>query len=256
MLTSPMPGNTSTINTLSQIGISFGAIGSAPGSTNDLVVDTTKLTAAIQSSPTTVASLFSALSTQATIQAGGAGNVTGLTGSLYTKTFRSPGTYVLNTAVNGDGTANITATFTPIGGGNPLTSTAFNVAPGSSSNTLIAGLTLQFGASFTAGSDTLNVTTPSAGIEAQLEQYLTPMTGVTGSLANQQTGYSSIIANLTSQITDMNTQVAAYKTMLITKFTAMEVALQSLQQSSSELTASGFTGSLTVGTGNSQVSFG
>jgi flagellar capping protein FliD len=115
---------------------------------------------------------------------------------------------------------------------------------------------LQFGASFTAGSDTLNVTTPSAGIEAQFEQYLTPMTGVTGSLANQQTGYSSIIANLTSQITDMNAQVAAYKTMLITKFTAMEVALQSLQQSSSELTASGFTGSLTVGTGNSQVSFG
>ncbi len=243
MLTSPMPGVTGSITTLGQIGISFGAVGSAVGTTNDLVVDTNALTSAIQNTPTAVANLFSAFTSQAALQTGGAGNIASIAGTPTGP--RTAGTYSITTALNG-GNADMTAIFTPSNGGQPTTTTVSNLAPNSTTLGLIPGLTIKLPGAFTAGTDTINLTTPTLGLGAQFENLLTPLTQIGGVLASRVSGYSADQAALQAQINQMNDNLAQEKTTLVNKFAAMETAIQLLQTQQSTLTAAGLTGSLTA----------
>jgi len=244
-LISPMPGVSGPMNTLQSIGISFGAPGSALGTTNDLQVDTNTLTNALQTNPVAVANLFAAFGSQIAIQSGGAGNITSATGQP--TGVRVPGTYSITTTVNGDGTANMTATFTPASGGTPMTTSLTNLQPGTTNTTLIPGVTLTFPSTFTAGTDTLNLTTPTLGLEAQFEQYLTPLTQAGGVLSSIQSGYQTDISDLQDQINEMNANLQIEKQMLVNKFAAMEIALQQLQTQQQALNAAGLTGQLTAG---------
>lgn len=236
IMTSTIQGSTSTGITMpSDVGLSFGAVGSTVGSTNDLVLDETKLRAALQSNPAGVSNLFSAFGTVGTLNAGGAGNVTTATGGP--SALRVGGTYAITTALNGNGTANITATFTPSDGSAAFSQTVNNVAAGSSSSTIIPGMTLTFGNSFTAGTDTIAVTTPTRGLEAQFEQYLTPLTRTGGTLSSWQDTDNANIKDMNNQITQMNTRLQQQTTFLQNKFANMEQALQKLQQQRTQLSS-------------------
>lgn len=245
LLTSPIQGVSGGYTSFADLGLSFGAVGSAVNSTNTLVLDQNKFQAALQANPAQVANVFSAFSATASLNSGGTGGVQSLTGSP--SSLRVPGTYAITTAVNRNGTANITAVFTPSDGGSTITTTANNLVAGSSNQTLIPGLKLQLKSSFTAGTDKLTIATPTLGIEAELEQYINPLTRANGILTQRQSSVASDIKNMNSQITDMNTRLTQQQTYLVNKFTAMEVALQQLKVQQSTLTSMGLTGQSTFG---------
>jgi flagellar hook-associated protein 2 len=236
MMTSTIDGNTTTGITMpSDVGLSFGAVGATVGSTNDLVLDETKLRAALTSNPSGVANLFSAFGTAGTLNPGGKGNVSAVSGGP--SALRVGGTYALTTTVNGDGTANITSTFTPSDGSASFSQTVNNVAAGTTNTTLIPGMTLTFGNSFAAGSDTITVTTPTRGLEAKFEQYLTPLTRTGGTLSSWQDTDNTNIKDMNDQITQMNTRLQQQTTYLQNKFAQMEQALQKLQEQRTQLSS-------------------
>jgi len=235
LLMAPIDGVTTGKTSLADLGLSFGAVGSSPGSTNTLTLDEAKFRAALQSDPAGVANVLSAFGASASLNAGGTGGVQSVAGAP-TK-LRVPGTYQITTSVNGDGTANITAVFTPSDGGPSQTTTANNVAAGSTNTSLIAGVTLTFKGAFTAGTDTITIGTPTRGIASKLEQYLDPLTRAGGALAQRQETMADGIQDMNDQIQRMNDRLAQQQQQLQDKFAQMEIALARLQDQRSSLTA-------------------
>ena len=240
IFTSQIGGITSGPSTLGEMGITFGAVGSTPGSTNTLQMDEPKFRATLQASPDALANILGSFSAKAALNAGGTGGVASLSGSP--TNLRVPGSYSVTTADNGNGTANLTALFTPGDGSATITTTAANVLAGGANTSLIAGVTLTFKNAFTNGTDTIAVTTPNAGIETQIEQYLNPLTTTGGVLAQRQTSATSDIKDMNASITQRNDNLTKERDRLHKKFSAMELALQKLKSQQSALTAVGLTG--------------
>lgn len=232
-VTAKIDGVTGGKTSLADLGISFGSAGSKVGTTNLLQLDESKFTAALQSDPAGVAQVFAAFGATATLQGGGTGGVQGIAGDP--TGLRKPGTYTIDTAVNGDGTANITATFKPADGSAAVTSTLTNVAAGSARTDLIPGVTVTFKGAFAAGTDTISIATPKRGIAAKLEQYLDPLTRSGGSLDQRQDIAKSDIDDMKKQIDKMNGRLDDERVRLQAKFAAMEQALARLQQQRSQL---------------------
>lgn len=227
-------GTSGGYTSLSQIGISFGPVGSAAGTTNHLQLNQQQFLSALQSNPSGVANLFSAFGAVGTLQPGGA-NVASVSGAP--NQVRSPGTVSMSSVMNGDGSATVTAIFTPSSGAPPTTTVASHVTVGSTNTTLIPGMTLTFNGTLKAGTDTVNITTPTLGFEAQLEQALTPLTGSGGVLSQLQTDTQSAITDLNNQITTMNKNLQNQQTRLQNEFVQMELALQQLNQQRGDLTS-------------------
>ncbi|MCL6441600.1 MAG: flagellar filament capping protein FliD, partial [Thermoleophilum sp.] len=125
MIVGKIDGVTSGKTTLGEMGISFGAVGAKAGTANTLTLDETKFRAALENDPAGVANVLSAFRATATLEPGGTGGIASLSGDP--TAFRKPGKYTIETTVNGDGTANITATFKPSDGGASTTTTLANV---------------------------------------------------------------------------------------------------------------------------------
>ncbi|HZQ36438.1 MAG TPA: flagellar filament capping protein FliD [Dehalococcoidia bacterium] len=232
VLAGTIQGNTGGYTSLSQIGISFGPVGSAAGTTNHLQLNQQQFLNALQTNPSGVANLFSAFGAAGTLQPGGA-NIASTSGTP--SSVRSPGSVNMTTVLNGDGSATVTAIFTPSNGSPATTTVASHVTPGSSNTTLVPGMTLTFNGALQAGTDTINITTPTLGFEAQLEQLLTPLTGSGGVLSTLQNDSNRAISDLNSQLTTMNTTLQNQTSRLQDEFTKMELALQQLNQQKNSL---------------------
>jgi flagellar hook-associated protein 2 len=225
----------SAYRTLGDIGISTGAYGSAVGTTNHLVLDTDKLTAALQNNPQAVTQLLSGLTgTTTSTSSASSPWIANVTGTPYNQV--NSGTYKV--------------TFNPIG--NTLTSvfTSSNgtiqpavtstITAGGTNSALIPGMSI-IGLNplpTSAGTDTINYNVTGRGILQSLNDYITKARGPNGIFASESTNANSSMASFTAQIANQNQLLAQRQATLQAQFTAMEVALSQLQSQGASLSSS------------------
>jgi flagellar hook-associated protein 2 len=222
--------------TMGDIGISTGPYGSVAGTTNHLVLDTGKLTTALQNNPQGVTQLLSGLS--GTTSLGGDAPSTALiqieTGSPFGQVY--PGSY----KVSFDPTKlTLTSVFTSTGGTvSPATSST--IAAGGTNTSLIPGVTIvaQNPLPLVADTATINYTVSGRGILQTLNDYVNQSRGPSGIFVSESADATSTEADLTTQIANQNTILAQRKITLQAQFTAMEVALASLQSQGAALSSS------------------
>jgi flagellar hook-associated protein 2 len=235
MITAAIDGVSSGKKTLGELGVSFGPVGSKAGTANTLTLDEAKFRSALENDPAGVANVLSAFRATATLNGGGTGGVQGLSGDP--TALRRPGKYTITTAVNGDGTANITATFKPTDGSASSTTTLSNVTAGSTTTGLIGGVTVTLKGTFTAGTDTVTIATPTRGISAKLEQYLDPLTRGDGTLQARQESENKEIGDLKKRVDLMNERLDNQRQFLQQKFARMEQAMARAQSQRSALSS-------------------
>ncbi len=212
---------------LGAIGLSFGAVGSAVGTTNTLVFDQDKFNAAMQADPASVQNAFSGLTLSASLQSGGTGSVTAIAGNYLGS---KAGTY----AVTDDGAGNLTAIFTPKDGSAPVT-TVGSIAANGTNTTLIPGITLTAGA-LQAGVFNVDVTQSSASVLSLLRDYLNGQVGPNGTLTKRQDEFTAVSKDIDARRTRMQAAIDAEMALWEKKFTAMEQAQAQAQSISQALT--------------------
>ena len=220
-----MDGNFST---LGQIGLSFGAVGAALGSTGTLQLDEAKFQNALATDPASVQSLLSTLTLGATLKPAGTGSVSSLTG---TYSGSEAGSYFLTD----NGAGNMTATFTPANGGPSSAQSATYVANGTNT-TLIPGMVLNFGAVPTAGTNDIVVTPTKQGAIGRVKDLLDVQAGSGGVMQKRQDRYTALTKDLDTQKTKMQEHIDSEMSVLRKKFAAMERAQARAQGLQSALT--------------------
>jgi flagellar hook-associated protein 2 len=221
--------------TLADLGVSFGAVGSAVGTTNALTMDEAKFRAALEADPAGVANVLAAFQASATLQPGGTGSVAAISGTP--TALRKPGTYTVTTTDNGNGTAKVTATFKPADGGPSVDTVVDQVAPGSTLTSLIPGLSVTLKPTIQAGTDTIAVTTPVRGIAAKFEQYLDPLVRVDGLMDHRLDEADQETKRIKDNIDRINERLDQERQQLQEKFARMETAIAQLQAQRSSLNA-------------------
>jgi flagellar hook-associated protein 2 len=225
----------SAYRTMGDIGISTGVYGSAVGTTNHLVLDTDKLTAALQSNPQAVTQLLSGL-TGTTTPTGSATSpwIATATGTPYNQV--NSGTYKVTFDPIGN---KLTSVFTS-SNGTIQPSTTSTIAAGGTNSSLIPGMTL-VGLNplpSSAGTDTIAYNVTGRGILQSLNDYITKARGPNGIFASESNNANSSIASFSLQIANQNQLLAQRQATLQSQFTAMEVALSQLQAQGASLSSS------------------
>jgi flagellar hook-associated protein 2 len=220
---------------MGDIGISTGVYGSAVGTTNHLVLDTDKLTAALQSNPQAVTQLLSGL-TGTTTPTGSATSpwIATATGTPYNQV--NSGTYKVTFDPIGN---KLTSVFTS-SNGTIQPSTTSTIAAGGTNSSLIPGMTL-VGLNplpSSAGTDTIAYNVTGRGILQSLNDYITKARGPNGIFASESNNANSSIASFSLQIANQNQLLAQRQATLQSQFTAMEVALSQLQAQGASLSSS------------------
>lgn len=250
LVTSRFTGATSSdrFQSLVHIGISFGAVGSALGTTNDLVLDETALRNAIATDPVGVAKVFNAF-TNAVDPPLVPDQVLNSTGGTPIGVHQS-GSYAINWSTDAAGTsATLNAAFTPTGG-TAQPSTTGTIAPGSTNTGLIPGVTIAATGAFppsTAGSNTLSVVLNddplrgpvggTLGVAYKLNDYLRSALGISGLFRSGDDAADRDVRDLNSQIDLFQLRLIDERAALERKFANLESALSSLQQQGNALTA-------------------
>ena len=200
---------------LASIGLSFGPIGSAVGTTDTLVFDQTAFNTAVQNDPLSVQNALSQFSLTAALAPSGTSSITGATGS-YVGTI--PGTY----KITDDGLGNLTSVFSPADGSSPITELATVTANGTNTS-LIPGMTLQIG-TLQAGTTTINASVTSESVIGKLRDFLNGIAGPNGTLKNRTDEYTNDIKDMEARKVEIQASIDAQVAVWQQKFTDMEEA--------------------------------
>jgi flagellar hook-associated protein 2 len=228
-LTGAQNGMPAGLRTLSDIGISFGAVGAAVGTTNDLIFDAAKFNAKLQSDPEAVAALLTAFTASASLDAGGTGSLASISGTPTSAT--KAGRFSVSTDTFG----NIEATFQGNDGSAPLVTTG-TITAGGTNTTLIPGLTLTAKGALVQGTDLITIGATTQGFGKTVHEYLNSISRTGGLLATRSDEMQVQITSMNRQIDTMNARLTARETALIRKFSAMELSISRLQGQQQQLT--------------------
>jgi flagellar hook-associated protein 2 len=239
MLSSPAIVPTgSAYTTLQDIGVSTGAYGSAPNSTNRLVLDSAKLSAALQNNPLAVFAVLSGVAGTATLT-NSAGSPLGTGASFIQSITGSPtgvpqsGMYAItyNPALTPN---NLSAVFTPAGG--PAQPAFTGSIAASGVNSMIGGLTLTAKGAPVAGTEYVKYQLTTGGVLQTVNTYVSSVLATGGMFDAQSTSATDQSKRLDAQITAMNTRLAQRQQTLQRQFTRMEMSLSKLQMQGAALT--------------------
>ena len=221
-ITSAVPDLGSGVRMMSDVGVSFGAVGSAVGTTNTLQFDPQKLVAALKTQPEAVASLFTAFSPTATLGVGGTGSIASISGTptQLTKT----GTYSIVSSITGA----LTATFTA-NDGSAVTTATGNISAGGSNTSLIPGVTLTGAGVLAAGTDTITIGASQQGFAKTLFEYIGVLTKTNGLLKARTDEMQSAVDDISDQITRIQARLEVKEQQLVKKFSQMEATIARLQ---------------------------
>ncbi len=223
-------GASGKYQSLADLGISTGQVGSTVGSTNHLVLDQTKLTNALQDNPQAVLSVLSGFT--ATLGAPtGTGNVTKVTGTPYAQ--HQDGTFHVKVL---DVAGTVEASFVT-NDGRTLSKTTGTLTAGTNNTTLIPGLTLTAGSTLAVGEDTFTTSVSGRGVGVALNDYLTNLLGSDGFFASRDDSSAAVTKSLNRQIADGNLRLQAKQDQLTRQFSALETAMAQFQQQTSALTS-------------------
>lgn len=232
LIVSPGAGLTGDLNTLTAIGLNFGAVGSAVGTTSTLAFDRSRFDAAMQTDAEGVRRLLAGFSASATLSTAG-GAVTSITGKPATAT--DSGSYSIVTTAGGLASV----TFTPDDGSAPVV-TNTTIAPGSANSTLIPGVTIQFPAVLLDAQDTITITADHEGVFKAMDEFVQSFTRTGGVMTSRNAELQARIDDVNDQITRIEERAERQRESLIRRFATLETTmarLQSQQQSLSQLVA-------------------
>lgn len=223
LVTSPAVGVGGRYRTLADVGISFGAVGSAVGSTGQLQLDENKLRAALQENPDAVFELFGATS-RATLTT--TGDIIQIAG-----TPRPPATgrYVITS----DGTGNLTAAFYDQAN-QLLWSATGTITAGGSNTTLVPGLTLSAASVLTGATSEIRVT-QQEGVLTQLSRYLNGILGRDGLVRARGDAFEQQLRTLDQQIDRYQQRLDDRKASLGRQFATLERMLAEIQAQGTQL---------------------
>ncbi|TAK77597.1 MAG: hypothetical protein EPO16_05170 [Dehalococcoidia bacterium] len=228
-VTAAVPGLASGVRTMSDVGVSFGAVGSAVGTTDTLQFDSQKLLAALKTQPEAVVSLFTAFSPTASLSAGGTGSIASVSGVPTQAT--KAGTYTITSTATGA----LTATFVANDGSAPTTTTGA-ITAGGTNTTLIPGVTLTGTGALVAGTDTVVIGTSRQGFAKTLAEYIGVLTKTGGLLKARTEQMQDSIDDIAGQIERMQARLAVKEQQLVKKFSQMETTIARLQNQQQALT--------------------
>jgi flagellar hook-associated protein 2 len=214
ILTGSAYGLSGNLRTLSDVGISFGAVGADVGATNQLVFDESKMDAALDQNPDAVAQLFATFQATASLNAG--------TGSIASMS-----------------SGQLTVTFTPDDGSTPVSQTGA-IAPGGTNTTLIPGVTLTAAGTLVDGVDTITIAPTERGIGRALYDYVDSLTRAGGTFSSRDDEFQARIDSIDDQIDRLERRADAREAQLVRQYTALELTisrLQSQQQALAGMTA-------------------
>lgn len=216
-----VPGLDVTMNSLEDLGLNFGAVGSKPGSTTTLLFDTAKFTTAMQNNPEQVRKLLSGFQASGSLTDGGTilASVSGrpsIVGDSGTYGFTLVGT-------------SLTSVFTPDNGDPPVT-TVRTITAGSSDTTLIPGMTLNFKGVLANGTATIKISADYEGAAKSMYESLNTYARSGGILDGRSTSLQSQIDDINAQVTKMQDRVNATRDRLVQRYAALEVTMAKLQQ--------------------------
>ncbi len=214
---------------LDEIGLSFGAIGSSVGTTKSLALDETKFKAVLASDPSSVQALVSSFTLGATLEPGGTGGLTGLTGNV---TGTVAGTY----RFTDNGAGLLTSVFTPKNGGPQIASSA-PFSPGGTITALIPGVTLQMGPTFQAGTHSVTVSATSKSPIQAIKELVETQSGAGGVLQKRQDTYTAVTEQLAARKLKVQASIDKEMSQMRKKFIAMEQAQARYQGVASSLAA-------------------
>lgn len=199
-----------TLNTLSQIGVSFQATG-------QLALDSTKLTSALTNHFSDIATLFTTSATATDPQI----TYSGSTSST------QPGTYAVTVSQLGSSTVNAAGTIN----GLAATSTGSNLvgAVGDAS----AGLNINVAGGALGARGTVNF---SIGYAAKLDSVLTNMLGANGIITSRTDGINTSITRLNKQADTITMRLTAIEASYRAQYTALDTLMSSMTTTSSFMT--------------------
>ncbi|GMU41531.1 MAG: hypothetical protein AMXMBFR23_23970 [Chloroflexota bacterium] len=226
-LARPVSGLSGGLRTPSDVGLSFGAVGSGVGDAKRLVLDSAKLTEAARNDPEAVAALFTTFTASGTLTPGGTGSIASISG---TPSVKKTGRY----AITSDGVGALSVTFTPNDGSAASTVTG-SISAGGTNTTLIPGVTLTAEAVLQAGTNEIVVGAAREGFAKTLNEYLSSLTRSSGLLATRQSEMATQRSDIDRQIDRIEDRIAKREEQLVKKFTQMEMAIARVQQQSQSL---------------------
>ena len=229
-LTGAVTGMTGDIRTMSDIGLSFGAFGSAVGATDLLTFDRGTFDAAVASDASGVRALLTAFDASAALDAGGTGSIASISGKP--TSVGDSGTYTIVSDVLG----NLTVTFQADNGSAPVVSTGA-ISAGGTNTTLIPGVTLTGAATLVAGTDTITITANQEGAARALHDLVEAFTRTGGFLDVKNDQMQARLDDINDQIERLEIRVQARQDQLVRQFTAMELTIARLQSQQSALTS-------------------
>lgn len=225
---SPASGLSATVDSLGDIGMGFGSVGSAVGTTGTLVFDRTKFDALMKSDPEGVRKLLAGFSASAALEAGN----TVLSSIVGKPTqVKDSGTYTVNVQAGGA----LTLTYTPDDGSTAVITTV-TVTAGEVNTTLIPGLTLNFANPLVVGEDTITITADYEGVGKSMHEYVESFTRTGGVMEGRDTELAARITDINDQIERIEVRLASRRERLILKYARLEVTMQRLQGQQQALT--------------------
>jgi len=216
-------GLTGDLRSLSDVGISFGAVGSAVGTTQQLVLDQGKLKDALTENADAVAQLFSTFKGSATLEPAGTGSIASISGTPTSVT--KAGTYSITSTTTGQ----LTVTFTPTDGSTPVTQVG-SITAGGTNTTLIPGVTLTAAGALVNGTDTITITPTERGVGLALHDYVDTLTRSGGTFDTRDDEFDSRLEILEEQIERLEQRATAREEQLMAQFQALERTVSRLQQ--------------------------
>lgn len=229
LITQNATGLTGSLTSLSSIGLGFGAVGAAVGTTSTLSFDTAKFASVLASNPDGVARLLTTFKASAALDPGGVGSVASISGTP--TVVPDSGKYTLTASASGA----VTVTFQPDSGGALVVSTG-TLTAGGTNTTIIPGVTITAKPVLIDGTDTITISTVEEGAGKALSDYLTSITSASGPITSNVDGSAATVTDINAQIKKLEARVEAKRAALQRKFAALETTMARLQQQQSSLT--------------------
>ena len=221
-------GLSGSYRSLADLGISTGAVGSKAGTTNRLVFDQAKFTAALSANPQAVQAVLAGFQTTLGSPSG-TGNIVSVTGQPRDQ--HVDGTYYVK-VLDTSNTVEVRFVSTD---GRELYHTTGTLTPGGDNTSLIPGVTLRANSTLTVGEDSFTVSVASRGVGVNLQDYLNELLGDNGFFKARTDASTSISKDLADRIADMQARLQQRQDQLTQRFTELETTLARLQTQSGAL---------------------
>ena len=225
-------GSSDPYQSLMDIGISFGKVGTKVGTTTTLVLDAAKLQKALEDNPDAVEAVFKGFENSAVLS--GTGTLASVSGGP--TGHHESGSYEVTAVDNGDSTASLTSIFTPTGKF-PQAARNGTIAAAGTNGTLIPGMVLTATGAIIAGVDTIDVTLDQLGVAYQVDDYLQDFIGAAGVFKGRDDAAASQIEQINSTIDNFQRRLDARRGILERQFAALESTLGLLQMQGAALVA-------------------